>query len=260
MSANKKPETEEANKEFLATFARGLAVIKSFDRKNSSMTLSDVAKRNGISRASARRFLLTLEHLGYVDQKGREFRLTAKVLELGGAFLETFDTVELITPYLEKVCFELKEACSASILDGEDIVYIARIRAGSTPLNLQVGERLPAYATSAGRVLLAALPSDLLDNILDDLEFEQLTPYTINNRHDLLAEIARVKNQNYAIVEQELTLGLSSLAVPVFNRNGKAVLCINISLHSSRFKLDEIVDKYVPVLHAASRKISERLP
>ena len=148
------------DKEFLTTFARGLEVIRSFDTDTPSMSLSAVAEKNNLSRAAARRFLLTLQKLGYVTQDDKKFRLTAKVLELGYSFLASLDFSETITPFMEEVSYQLGESCSALVLDGVDIVYVARIpRRGLIPINLQIGARLPAYATSGGRVLLASLPA-----------------------------------------------------------------------------------------------------
>ena len=148
-----------ADKEFLSTFARGLEVIRSFDTETPSMTLSAVAEKNSLSRAAARRFLLTLQKLGYVSQDDKKFGLTAKVLELGYSYLASLDFSETVTPIMEEVSYQLGESCSALVLDGVDIVYVARIpRRGLIPLNLQIGARLPAYATSGGRVLMAALP------------------------------------------------------------------------------------------------------
>ncbi len=250
----------EDNKEFLSTLARGLAVIKSFDRHNQSMTLTEVAHKNDMSRASARRFLLTLKTLGYVNLKDKKFSLTAKILELGRSFLETFNLTDTIIPYMEELSSNFDESCSAAILDGQDIVYIARIRTGSTPLSLQVGERLPAYATSAGRVLLSALSEEQLDAFLEQVELKKLTPNTISDAQELKEEIRRIKLQQYAIVNQELTIGLCAMAVPVYNRDGKIAFCLNVSMHSSRVTQEEILSRYIPELQKASHQISNQLP
>ncbi|NVJ93905.1 MAG: helix-turn-helix domain-containing protein [Methylocystaceae bacterium] len=250
----------EETKDFLTTFARGLSVIKSFDRHNRSMTLTEVAHKNDMSRASARRFLLTLKALGYVSLKDKKFSLTAKVLELGRSFLETFNLRETIIPLMEEIAEKFDETCSAAILDGVEIVYIARMRMGSTPLSLQVGERLPAYATSAGRVLLSGLPQDQLNNLLEKSEMKQLTPNTICDPEKLREEINKVRRQKYSIVNQELTMGLCAMAVPVYSRDGKIAFCLNISMHSSRVSDDEIINKYIPELQKASGQISKDLP
>jgi len=248
------------DKEFLTTFARGLEVIRSFDTDTPSMSLSAVAEKNNLSRAAARRFLLTLQKLGYVTQDDKKFRLTAKVLELGYSFLASLDFSETITPFMEEVSYQLGESCSALVLDGVDIVYVARIpRRGLIPINLQIGARLPAYATSGGRVLLASLPAQELDQVIRDTRFEKLTAYT-KGPDELRAELEKIRMNGYAVVDQELELGMRALAVPVFDRRGRARFALNSSSHVSTVSFDRIIDEYVPIMQSASRKITEVLP
>lgn len=251
------------DKEFLTTFARGLEVIRSFDTDTPpSMSLSAVAEKNNLSRAAARRFLLTLQKLGYVTQDDKKFRLTAKVLELGYSFLASLDFSETITPFMEEVSYQLGESCSALVLDGVDIVYVARIprRGGLIPINLQIGARLPAYATSGGRVLLASLPAQELDQVIRDTRFEKLTAYT-KGPDELRAELEKIRMNGYAVVDQELELGMRALAVPVFDRRGgRARFALNSSSHVSTVSIDRIIDEYVPIMQSASRKITEVLP
>jgi len=247
-------------KEFLSTFARGLEVIRSFDTHTPSMTLSALAKKNNLSRASARRFLLTLQALGYVSQDDKKFRLTAKVLELGYSYLASLDFSEAITPFMEEVSYKLGESCSALVLDGVDIVYVARIsRRGLIPINLQIGARLPAYATSGGRVLMAALQDAELESLLQKTQVEKLTGYTMAP-DELRAELNKVRSEGYAIVDQELELGMRALAVPVFDRSGTARFALNSSSHVSTVSIDGIIQKYVPIMQEAARKITEALP
>jgi IclR family pca regulon transcriptional regulator len=249
------------NKEFLITFARGLSVIKSFDRESPLMTLTEVSLKNGISRAAARRFLLTLEELGYVFLSGKQFRLTAKVLELGQSFLESLDITDLILPHMEKVAAQLKETCSAAILENNEICYIARIQAGGgMPLHLQVGARLPAYATSVGRVLLSNYSNLELKNYLEEQELEELTPNTKCTVNGLLEEIDFVKQKQYAIVDQELALGVLALAIPVYDRRGRMVFALNISMHSSRFRKEKLESLYLPAMREAADFIKMELP
>lgn len=249
-----------ADKEFLTTFARGLEVIRSFDTENPSMTLSAVAEKNGLSRAAARRFLLTLQKLGYVSLEDKNFRLTAKVLELGYAYLASLDFSETITPHLEKVAYELGESCSALVLDGADIVYVARIpRRGLIPINLQIGARLPAYATSGGRVLMAYLQKPELEAVFEKSRFEKHTPNT-KGPDELRVELERVREQGYAIVDQELELGMRAVAVPVIDRRGQVRFALNSSSHVSSVTLERIVDEYVPIMKAAARNIAAVLP
>lgn len=251
---------QEVDKEFMSTFARGLALIRSFDTETPAMTLSAVAEKNGLSRAAARRYLLTLLKLGYVSQDDKTFRLTAKVLELGYSYLTSLDFTETITPIMERVSYRLGESCSALVLDGTDIVYVARIpRRGLIPINLQIGARLPAYATSGGRVLMAALPDAELNSLLDRTSFDQLTAYT-KGRESLLAELNRIRSQGYAIVDQELELGMRALAVPVFDRRGQTRFALNTSSHVSSVSVQRIIDEYVPILQEASQTITDVLP
>lgn len=254
-------EHDVSDKDFLTTFAKGLNVIRSFEPNSMSMTLTEVAKKNDLSRASARRFLLTMLKLGYVETDGNRFSLTAKILELGYSYLSTLDVGGTVSTQLELVTQQLGESSSAAVLEGENIVYIARIPV--RPLmafNLQIGARLPAYATSMGRVLLSALPEEELDNLLAKSDLIQLTPNTLTSPSALKAEIAKVRTQGYAINDQELELGLRSIAVPVFNRNGKLRLTLNVSCHSSKTTVDRMISEFVPVLKDTAQRISMSLP
>lgn len=254
-------EHSTSDKDFLTTFAKGLNIIRSFEPNSMSMTLTEVAKKNDLSRASARRFLLTMLKLGYVETDGNRFSLTAKVLELGYSYLSTLDVGGTVSTQLELVTQQLGESSSAAVLEGENIVYIARIPV--RPLmafNLQIGARLPAYATSMGRVLLSGLPEEELDHLLTQSNLIQLTPNTLTSPSELKAEIAKVRVQGYAINDQELELGLRSVAVPVFNRNGKLRLTLNVSCHSSKTTVDRMISEFVPVLKDTAQRISMSLP
>nr|WP_067297473.1 IclR family transcriptional regulator C-terminal domain-containing protein [Marinobacterium profundum] len=249
------------DKDFLATFARGLEVIKSFDTQTPSMSLTDVAKKNNLSRASARRFLLTLQKLGYVKSDDKRFKLTARVLELGYSYLATLNFSETITPFMEKITHKLGESCSATVLDGQDVVYIARIPVrGLIPVNLQIGARLPAYATSMGRVLLAALPEDQLEAFLSSATLEPLTPYTVTAAEQLRSEIERVRRQAYCIIDQELELGLRTVAVPVYDRNQHVCFALNVSSHVSKVSLERAEREFVPLMQQVSQQITAALP
>lgn len=255
-----KAQVEVADKDFLATFARGLNVIKSFDTNSPNMTLTELAKKNGLSRASARRFLLTLQKLGYVTSEDKQFRLTAKILDLGYSYLSSLNLTEVVTPFIERVAHELSESCSATVLDGAEVVYIARIpRRGLIPISLQIGARLPAYATSPGRVLLAALPEEQLQEFLSQLDFKKLTSRTITP-DKLPAELERVRKQGYAIVDQELELGMRAVAVPVYDRRQQLAFAINVSSHISNVSLKQIVEEFIPVMLEASKSMTEALP
>lgn len=254
-------DSEIKDKNFLTTLARGLSVIRSFQNNKMTMTLSEMAEANDMSRASARRFLLTLQTLGYVKVEGRQFSLTPKVLELGYSYLANLDVGGVVSSQLEQVTQQIHQSSSAAVLDGTDIVYIARVPVRSLlAFNLQIGARLPAYATSMGRVLLSQLPEQKVISILESSHIEALTPYTLTSQADLLKELQIVKQQGYSINDQELELGLRSVAVPVFNQKGQVKLTLNISTHVSQVSSEHIVSTFVPILKQASAQISASLP
>lgn len=257
---NKNLKAEVADKDFLVTFARGLEVIKSFGADSTTMTLTELAKKNDLSRASARRFLLTLQKLGYVSNSDKQFRLTAKILDLGYSYLSSLNLTEVITPFIERVAHELSESCSATVLDGSEVVYIARIpRRGLIPISLQIGARLPAYATSPGRVLLASLAEEQLQEFLKTVDFKPLTSRTITP-DKLPAELEKVRKQGYAIVDQELELGMRAVAVPVYDRRRQLAFAINVSSHISNVSLEQIENSFVPVMLKASKDMTAALP
>ncbi|MEH6446499.1 MAG: IclR family transcriptional regulator C-terminal domain-containing protein [Oceanospirillaceae bacterium] len=250
---------DQIDKDFLTTFARGLEVIRSFDAASPSMTLTQVAAKNGLSRASARRFLLTLQKLGYMSCEAKNFKLTAKVLDLGYAYLSSLNFSDTLSPFLESVTHQLEESCSATVLDGQEVVYIARIpRRGLVPISLQIGARLPAFATSSGRVLLAALSEVRLEQFLQQLTFAQHTAYTLPAA-SLLAKIQQVRLQGFAIVDQELELGMRAVSVPVYDRSQQVRFAISISCHVSSYSIEEIEQQFVPLLQHTALQISDAL-
>ncbi|GAB3578716.1 IclR family transcriptional regulator C-terminal domain-containing protein [Leifsonia lichenia] len=222
---------ESGDEHFVQSLARGLAVIRAFDADDPSMTLSEVARKTGMSRAAARRFLLTLIDLGYLRTDGREFELTARVLELGYAFLSGQSLPRLATPVLQELSAELGESVSMAVLDGTDIVYVARVHTRRImSVGIAVGSRFPAYATSMGRVLLAGLDDTQVRAVLARSDLRPLTPNTTTDPAALVEAIACVARDGWASVDQELELGLRSIAVPVRNPSGAVVAAINVSL------------------------------
>ncbi len=217
--------------EFVQSLARGFAVIKSFDAQHPRQTLSEVARGADLNRATARRFLYTLATLGYVRTDGREFSLTPRVLQLGYAFLSGMPLPEIAEPYLKDLSRDVGESTSASVLDGEDIVYVARVSTRRImTVAIKVGTRFPAYATSMGRVLLAYLPSDELENYLTRVELRPLTVRTVTEPGQLREVLATVRQQGWAMVDQELEPGLRSIAVPLRGRAGDVVAAVNVSM------------------------------
>src|SRR4051794_40251140 len=220
---------------FVQSLERGLAVIRAFDEHNVELTLSDVARSTGLTRAAARRFLLTLADLGYVRTDGRWFSLSPRVLELGYAYLSSLSLPEVAEPHMERLVAEVHESSSVSVLDGEDIVYVARVPTSRImTVSINVGTRFPAYATSMGRVLLAGLEEDALEAFLERVELRRLSPRTVKTARALRAELRRVRSQGWALVDQELEEGLRSVAVPIRDRGGRVVAAANVSAHASR--------------------------
>lgn len=245
--------------DFVRSLQRGLAVIRAFDVDHPSLTLSEVAAATGVTRAAARRFLLTLVELGYVRTDGRRFSLTARVLELGYAYLSSLSLPEVAEPHLETLVAEVKESSSVSVLDSPDIVYVARVPVRRImTVAISVGTRFPAYATSMGRVLLAGLPEDALDRYLAQLRPEQLTGRTVASVEGLRAELHRIRAQGWALVNQELEDGLRAVAAPVRNPDGSVIAAVNISTHASR-TLESMRRELLPPLLATASRIEADL-
>jgi IclR family pca regulon transcriptional regulator len=249
------------DRDYVQSLVRGLDVIRAFSRHAPRMTLSDVARRTGLTRAAARRFLLTLVAEHYAETDGKHFTLRPKVLDLGFAYLSSMSLWEVALPIMREVVEAAKESCSTSVLDGLDIVYVARVPTQRVmTISLSVGSRLPAHVTSMGRVLLAGLDPADLEERLARLQPERLTDKTITDRRRLRERIAEVREQGWAIVDQELELGLRSIAVPIVNRTGTVIAALNIGCHAGRVSIDDMLTRFLPPLQAASRKITDSLP
>jgi IclR family pca regulon transcriptional regulator len=246
--------------EFVQSLERGLAVIRAFGAERPSLTLSEVARASGLSRASARRFLHTLVELGYVSTDGRTFALRPSVLDLGYAYLSSLTLPEVAAPHLERLSEEVGESSSVAVLDGSDIVYVARVATHRImAAAIRVGTRFPAAATSMGRALLAHRPEPELDRFLETTPLPQLTPRTITDPKALRTELERVRGQGWAAVDQELEEGLRSVAAPLRDASGKVVAAVNVSAPVRRGALAEILDDMLPPLLAAAKRIEEDL-
>ncbi|MEU0243176.1 IclR family transcriptional regulator C-terminal domain-containing protein [Streptomyces sp. NPDC006235] len=236
---------------FVRSFERGLAVIRAFDAEHPALTLSEVARACELTRAAARRFLLTLADLGYVHTDGRRFRLTPRVLELGYSYLAGYTLPQLAEPHLEQLVARVRESSSLCVLDGDDIVYVARVPTRRImTASITVGTRFPAYVTSVGRVILAHLPDEDVEARLARVELKPLTPRTIGTPDALRAELRRVRRQGYAVVDQELEEGLRSVAAPVRDRDGEVVAAVNIAVHAGRNSVDSVRRDLLPHLLA----------
>ncbi|GLW06036.1 IclR family transcriptional regulator [Microtetraspora sp. NBRC 13810] len=254
--------TEPADRasEHVQSLVRGLAVIKAFSATTPELTLSEVARETGLTRAAARRFLLTLVGLGYVRTDGRLFALSPRILELGYAYLSSLSLPEVAEPHLERLVAEVHESASVAVLDGEDVVYVARVATTRIMrVAINIGTRFPAYCTSMGRVLLAGLPAGDLADYLERADLRRLTARTVTSATALGAELARVRAQGWALVDQELEEGLRSLAVPVRDRSGKTVAAVNISTHASRTTVASARRDLLPPLLATAARIEADL-
>jgi IclR family transcriptional regulator, pca regulon regulatory protein len=245
--------------DFVQSLERGLAVIRSFDADHPELTLSEVASRTGLTRATARRLLLTLAELGYVSTNGRRFSLTPRVLDVGYAYLSSLNVQQIAQPYLEALSERVHESVSVTVLDGTDIVYVARVPTKRImTISLGLGSRLPAYCTSMGRVLLAELATDDLGDALP-ARLQCHTEHTITSLADLAVALKQVRAQGWALVDQELEIGLRSVAAPLRDGSGRALAAMNISTHVARTPIEQIHDQLVPDLVATAGQISEAL-
>ncbi|MFP5070372.1 IclR family transcriptional regulator C-terminal domain-containing protein [Pseudonocardia nantongensis] len=252
------PADAGERREQVRSLARGLAVIRSFGAGRPAQSLSDVARATGLTRAAARRFLLTLADEGYVRTDGRLFTLTPRVLELGWSYLSAMGLPEVAAPHLERLVSAVGESASVSVLDGDpetgyDVVYVARVPTSRImAVTITIGTRFPAYATSMGRVLLAALPPATLDRHLGHLAPEALTAHTVAAPAALRAELERVRADGHCVVDQELEAGLRSVAVPVHDRAGRVVAAANVSTHASRRDAGSLRTEILPELRACA--------
>jgi IclR family pca regulon transcriptional regulator len=235
-------------------------VITAFGPDTPEMTLSEVARETGLTRAGARRFLLTLVDLGFVRFDGKRFRLAPKVLSLGYAYLSSLSLPGIAEPHLEWLVGETHESSSMSVLDGGDIVYVARVPTSRImTVAINVGTRFPAYATSMGRVLLAGLDDAALASYLAQVVIDPLTAYTVTSADQLRAKVLEVRRLGYGLVDQELEPGLRSLAAPVRNKAGRVVAAVNVSSHVSRITKEKARRQFLPPLLAAAAAISADL-
>src|SRR5215475_8442017 len=248
------------NSDFVQSLDRGLAVIRAFGPDRERLSLSEVAHATKLTRAAARRFLLTLVSLGYVRSDGRQFSLRPRVLELGYAYLSGLALPDVAAPHMEELVARLHESCSISVLDGQHVVYVVRVPTKRImTVAISVGTRFPAYATSMGRVLLAALPPDELERYLAEAKLEPLTDRTVTDPDKLREIVAGVAAQGYAIVDQELEEGLRAVAAPIRGAADVGMAAINVSAHASRISIDALREQILPALLETARQIEADL-
>ena len=242
---------------YVQSFARGLEVIRSFSARAPRQTLSQVAAASGLTRAGARRILLTLQTLGYVETDGKLFALTPRILDLGFAYLSSMPIWNRAEPVMDALVAQVQESCSAAVLDGTDIVYVMRVATQKImSISLGVGSHLPASCTSMGRLLLSDLdPADARARI-EASPREALTRLTVTDVDALLALLAQAKRQGWCLVDQELEEGLVSIAAPIVNRAGRMVAALNISGQANRTSAKVMQETMLPHLLEAARRIS----
>ncbi|GAA2082562.1 IclR family transcriptional regulator domain-containing protein [Actinomadura alba] len=243
---------DERSRDFVRSLERGLAIIRVFNAERPSMTVSEIAQEAGLTRAAVRRFLLTLCELGYVYGKNNRYELTPQVLELGYSYLSALSFPDIALPRLEKLVAETGEASEGSILDRGDVVYVVRVPGPALmTISVNVGARRPANATAMGRVLLANLPPADLEEYLRTYELTPVLPRTITDQDEFRAELRKVREEGYALVNQELEEGLVAIAVPVRDRMGRARAAINLSTHIGRKSVEEM-RALVPMVQQAA--------
>lgn len=249
-----------SRREAMGGLAKGIAVIRAFTREHPAPTLSDIARSAAIPAATARRCLLTLEDLGYITRHGRSFLLRPKVLELGAAYLDSMDIEHLTKNHLEELARKTGDSAAMSVLDGNDIVYVARASVRTLlRLEAHVGSRFPAHATSMGRVLLAGLSRERLQRYFDTARLDALTDKTVCDPVALRALIEECRHSGYAAVADELAYGVVALAVPVLDQSGRVVASLNSSSHSGKTTRAKLVKDRLSMLRQLSRQISADL-
>jgi IclR family transcriptional regulator, pca regulon regulatory protein len=253
-------DTPARNSDFVQSLDRGLAVIRAFGPDRERLSLSEVARLTGLTRAATRRFLLTLVKLGYVRSDGREFSLRPRVLELGYAYLSGLAMPEIASPHLEELVARVRESSSISVLDGHQIVYVARVPTKRImTVAISVGTRFPAYATSMGRVLLAGMSPEELDRYLAEADLGPITARTVTDPERLREIVGEVGRQGYAIVDQELEEGLRAIAAPISGSGGAVTAAINLSAHASRVSLSVMRAELLPALLETAARIEADL-
>jgi IclR family pca regulon transcriptional regulator len=243
------PDEHPGDPNFMASLARGLRVIRAFSEHRRNLTMSQVSQTTGLSRAAVRRCLYTLNTLGYVGEDNKRFFLRPQVLTLGHAYLSSTPLAVIAQPFLDEVSAALRESCSAAILDGDDIVYVCRsAETRIMSISLLVGTRLPAYCTSMGQVLLAHLDADAIEAYFARVRLVARTDRTITSVPKLRKALDKARSTGHVVLDQELEVGVRSIAVPVHDARGRVVAAINVGAHASRVTLDQMHTRFLPPL------------
>lgn len=248
--------------EFSTSLQRGLAILAAFTPEHPLLGVADLAAKLSMTRSTVHRYISTLESMRYLvqDKVTRKYRLGVRVLDLGLAVLNSMELREIARPFMEELCERSGHTVNMAVLDGQDIVYVERVRSRSgIDLHLFVGSRLPIYCTSMGKVLLAYLPDDEVNSILATVELLALGPKTITSREELIADLEGVRRRGVAVNDEELARGLRSIAAPVFGQNGAVVAAVNMAVHAAAHSSDEVMHYLAPMLIDATSQISANL-
>ncbi len=246
-----------SDRDYVNSLARGLEVIRVFSRHKPKMTLSEVAKTTGMTRATVRRFLLTLVREGYVETDSKLFWLRPKTLDLGFSALSSMNLLDAAQPIMDGLTFKMKESCFTAVLDKDSVIYVARASSNRViDVGIHVGSRAPAHCVSTGRVLLSALPDDQVHEYLENAQLEKLTEHTVTSKVELRSLIEETRRQGWSIVDQELELGLMSISVPIRTKSGKVIAALNLCGPTSRTTLEELRTRFLGELLEASQKIT----
>jgi IclR family pca regulon transcriptional regulator len=249
------------DRDFVQALARGLAVLQSFGDGSPTMTLAEVARRVSLSRGTVRRLLMTLQKLGHVGSDGKHFWLTPQVMDLGYRYLSSLPWWRSAQPILEETADAVSESCNVAVLEGTEVIFLAGVAtARIVSMKLTIGSRLPAYATSTGKVLLSAHTEDQLKSYFASTSLKPLTPRTITDPRALRRALARAATDGYALSDEELELGLRSIAVPILDRSGRMAAAMSISSQTHRLTLKQVIHRHLPVLRKAATKIAQAIP
>jgi IclR family pca regulon transcriptional regulator len=254
-------ERDGDDRDYVNSLARGLTVIRAFNRNRPSMTASEVARLTDLNRAAARRFLLTLVREGYAETDGKYFRLRPKILDLGFSALSSVTFAGIAQPIMDELADSIDEMCLAAVLDGDWCVYVNRTTTQRViSVNLDVGSRLPAYCMSTGRVLLAALSDDALDRWLAELRPAKHTSKTIVSKRKLREAILQARRDGWSMMDEEYEIGFRSLSVPIQDRSGATIAALNVCCPTPRVSLKTMRTEFLPLVQRAAETIRESLP
>ncbi|GGI93303.1 IclR family transcriptional regulator [Polymorphobacter multimanifer] len=251
---------EGSDRDYVNSLARGLEVICAFTRSRPKMTLSEIARATGMTRATVRRFLLTLVREGYAEKDEKMFSLKPKILELGYSALSSMGILDVVQPIMNDLSRNLQESAFVAVLTGDYVTYIARATSERlVNVSITVGSRTPAHAVSTGRVLLAAEPDEMLHRYLDRVSLEKLTPNTITSKVKLRAAIDSARIDGFSIVDQELEIGLGSIPVPIRNGEGRVLAALNVCCPSARMTTEDMQKHILPQLMIAAQAVTRGL-